>query len=190
MDIVKFPLAVVSLVLFVWLLFIQDYIAAAIKARWGKREPSQPTNQSRRSKTRPIPRSDRFGQVLSLISFAFTTASWGWAVISPESSASFGSILFFLAVVSFLVALLRLWRLPRWMSALIVTAVLCGYGVFDWEIIWKPQRGKEFKTMLVEGYHIASECSQVPAHTEMPEWMRDQSKTMAGQSRADDCGQT
>lgn len=121
-------------------------------------------------------KADRFNEVLSIISFAFTVGSWGWTVIAPDSSAMFGSALLLIAVLSSLVAILRGWPLKKAYAAVLATIVLIGFGVFDWYIILKPQRGKEFKAILVDGYHITSECSQIPGQTDMPEWMRDQSK--------------
>jgi hypothetical protein len=121
-------------------------------------------------------KANSFNELLSIISFAFTVGSWGWTVIAPDSSAMFGSALLLLAVLSLLAAVLRGWPL-RWpYAAILVIAVLAGFVAFDWYIILKPQRGKEFKAILVDGYHITSECSHIPAQTEMPEWMRDQSK--------------
>lgn len=176
MGITKFILAVVGTILFVWSLLIKDRVGEAIKRFLQRQTPQPVVAKSTRSQTRTVPRSDTSAQVLSLVSFAFTAASWGWAAVAPESSVSFGSALFFLAVVSLLIAILRMWRLPRWSSILIVVTVLVGYGLFDWYIIMRPQRGKEFKALLIEGYNIDGECSEIPGKAEMPEWMRDQSK--------------
>src|ERR1700740_3143010 len=49
------------------------------------------------------------------------------------------------------------------------------FGAFDWYVVIKPQKGKEFKNLLVDGYHITSECEGIPGTSEMPDWMRDQS---------------
>jgi hypothetical protein len=119
---------------------------------------------------------NKFNEVLGLASFALTVASWGWTVIAPDSSIWFGSFLLFIAVLSGLAALFRVWIMGRIVGSVLTIAVLISFGAFDWYVLIKPQKGKPFKTLLVDGYHITSECSGVPGTSQMPEWMRDQSK--------------
>ena len=57
-----------------------------------------------------------------------------------------------------------------------------GFAAFDWRVVVKPQRDKPFRDLLVEGYHLTNECGSIPGDTQMPTWIRDQSK--GWQSRA------
>jgi hypothetical protein len=59
------------------------------------------------------------------------------------------------------------------MTALVV---LVAFVLFDWTVVVKPQRGKPFRDLLVEGYHLTNGRESIPADTQMPTWMRDQSK--------------
>lgn len=120
-------------------------------------------------------KSARFNEVLGLVSFAFTVASWGWTVIAPDSSIWFGSALLFMGVTAMLVAIFRVWLIGKIAGSALVVAVLVLFGAFDWFVVIKPQKGKEFKTLLMEGYHISDECSVLPGKEDMPEWIRDQS---------------
>jgi len=107
---------------------------------------------------------------------ALAFASWGWTVIAPDSSAVFGSLLLFAAVLLVLVGIHRVWTRGRILFWLAVSVSIVGFGVFDWLIVVKPQRGKPFRDLLVEGYHLTNECEAIPGDTQMPTWMRDQSK--------------
>lgn len=151
------------------------------KPSWWRKHPEalQKALVALQSKVTPVPptKSDRFNEVLGLLSFAFTVASWGWTVIAPDSSIWFGSTLLLLAVVATLVAILRVWALKRVVSVLVSVVGVAAFVFFDWYVVVKPQRGKAFSDLLVEGYHISSECESMPAKTEMPEWMRVQSKS-------------
>lgn len=118
----------------------------------------------------------RFNELLSLVSFALGCASWGWTVIAPESSAIFGSALLFIAVVFAALGLQRVWTFGRIWLGVAATVLIVGFGVFDWFVVIKPQRGKPFQTLLVVGYHLTNECGAIPGKTQMPSWMRDQSK--------------
>jgi hypothetical protein len=127
-------------------------------------------------------RKDRFSdRVLGLISFACGLAAWGWSVIAPNSSAVFGSLILFAALVPTLAALRRMWSLGKFALALVAVIVMVAFGFFDWYIVVKPQRGKPFQSLLVQGYHLTSQCSSLPARQQMPEWMRDQSKEWQAQ---------
>jgi hypothetical protein len=119
---------------------------------------------------------EKRNDVLALLGFAVGMGSWGWSVIAPESSVVFGSMLLFLAISCAALALVRMWSL-RWIPATAIAIVmLLGFGVFDWYVVIKPQRGKAFKDLLTEGYHINSECGGLAGTASMPTWMRDQSK--------------
>jgi hypothetical protein len=119
----------------------------------------------------------RFDDFLGLAGFALGLASWGWSVLAPSSSASFGSILLFFALVAMAFAIRRIWSLkaPAFVGVLIVA--LLGFATFDWYIVIKPQRGKPFQALLVEGYHLTTECGGIPARQQMPPWMRDELKS-------------
>jgi hypothetical protein len=183
MATIRFMLAVVGIFLAVWLLFIQDYLVAAVRTFVLRKEtPQAPIRRTRHSRTPAISNRNRLSVALSLVSFAFTAASWGWAVVLPQSSVWVGSVLFFLAVVSLLAALLRMWPLPKLVSGVIVVLSLCGFAAFDWYIVIRPQRGRDFGEVLVGGYNLLSECSQIPAKEDMPEWMREQSKKWQGRA--------
>jgi hypothetical protein len=118
---------------------------------------------------------DKFNESLGIISFAFTVASWGWTVIAPDSSIWFGSALLFVGVTAMLVAIFRVWLIGKIAGSVLVLVVLGIFCAFDWFVVIKPQKGKEFKALLIEGYHISDECSVLPSRGEMPDWMRDQS---------------
>jgi hypothetical protein len=151
------------------------------KPSWWKKHPEalQKALVALQAKVAPVPptKPDKFNEVLGLLSFAFTVASWGWTVIAPDSSIWFGSVLLLLAVTATLVAIFRVWALKRVVFVLVSLAAVAAFVSFDWYKVIKPQRGKAFSNLLVEGYHISSECESMPGKTEMPEWMRSQSKT-------------
>ncbi len=147
--------------------------------RWWRKHPriAQEVSIAQRRKAKePLTKNDKFNDVLGLVSFAFTVASWGWTVIAPDSSALFGSFLLLVAVLASLAAIFRLWPMRIITGALLAIAALSGFGAFDWYVVIKPQKGKQFKALLVDGYHVASECEGIPGPSQMPEWMRDQSK--------------
>jgi hypothetical protein len=120
--------------------------------------------------------TQRRNDLITLIGLALAFASWGWTVIAPESSVWFGSILLFAAFASALWALWRVWALRKgwfWLPAFAAIAV---FTAFDWSVVVRPQRGEPFRDLLVEGYHLTNECESIPGTTQMPTWMRDQSK--------------
>jgi hypothetical protein len=140
-------------------------------------DTGQSQNVSRKERKQQAEESKkRRSELLNFASFGLGCASWGWSVIAPDSSAVFGSVLLLAAVVFFLMGLQRVWTVGKVWFALICVAFIAGYGVFDWYVVVKPQRGKPFKELLVEGYHLTNECQTVPGKTQMPDWMRDQSK--------------
>jgi hypothetical protein len=150
------------------------------KPSWWRKHPEalQKALAALQAKMAPVPppKRDQFNEVLGLLSLAFTVASWGWTVIAPDSSLWFGSALLFLGVATTLVAIFRVWAIKRVVFVLLSLTTVAAFVFFDLYIVIKPQRGRAFTDLLVEGYHISSECESMPAQTEMPEWMRDQSK--------------
>jgi hypothetical protein len=124
---------------------------------------------------------ERFNDLLGLASLAFTVAAWGWTALAPDSSIWFGSGLLLLSVAIAFLAVQRVWRPKRLFAACLVLVGLLIFSVFDYFIVIKPQRGKPFKDLLVQGYHISSQCGSLPAHAPMPTWMRDQSKAWQAQ---------
>jgi hypothetical protein len=145
--------------------------------------PENPTADSLGGKKQPDPeRTQRRNDLLTLIGVALGCASWGWTVLAPESSVKFGSALLFAGVAIFLLGLWRVWRNRKvWFGVTALIAIL-GFGAFDWFVVVKPQRGKVFQDLLVEGYHLTNECQSIPGDTQIPAWIRDQSK--AWQSRS------
>jgi hypothetical protein len=122
--------------------------------RWWRKHPkaTQEATVAQHNHTRPLGappvKADKFNEVLGLISFAFTVASWGWTVIAPNSSTTFGSCLFFVAVLSMLAAIFRVWSIGIIRGSVLVIATLAGFVAFDWYVVIKPQKGKEFKALL------------------------------------------
>lgn len=133
------------------------------------------------AKSSAVESKERFNEVLALIGFAGTLASWGWSVIAPNSSMVFGSTLLFIAVVAMLVAIWRMWSVGRVVSVCLALVAILGFAAFDWYIVVKPQRGKPFQALLVHGYHLTSECGSLSGQQEMPSWMRDESKVWQAQ---------
>jgi hypothetical protein len=142
------------------------------EAQFGQSSASSSTIPPPISPAKPDRRSD----VLALLGFAVGMGSWGWSVIAPETSVVFGSMLLFLAIGCAALAIVRMCSLGWIPATAIATVMLLGFGVFDWYVVIKPQRGKAFKDLLTEGYHINSECGGLAGTAAMPTWMRDQSK--------------
>jgi hypothetical protein len=133
------------------------------------------------AKASTVEKRARFNEVLSIISFACTLASWGWSVIAPESSAIAGSLLLLLAMVALLLAVIRAWSPGKIASASMSVVAILLVLVFDWYVVLKPQRGKAFQALLVHGYHLTGECRSLAGKQEMPTWMRDESKAWQAQ---------
>jgi hypothetical protein len=146
--------------------------------RYWRKHPEQrlaATAKSSASMDNAAPsKRERFNQFLGIVGVALALASWGWTVISPDTSVTFGSILLFGAVLTTVVAVARIVQ-NKFIIAAICVVALAGFSAFDWYFVISPQKGKQFKSLLVDGYHIADECGAVPASTQMPDWMKDQS---------------
>lgn len=119
---------------------------------------------------------ERSGEALALISFACGLASWGWSVVAPNSSVFFGSALLLVAISAMLAAIHKKWSPRKPTSVCIALVAIIGFSVFDWHIVIKPQRGNPFQALLVQGYHLSSECGSLTGKQQMPTWMRDESK--------------
>ncbi len=118
---------------------------------------------------------ERSKDVLALVGFACTLASWGWSAV-PNASPIFGSILLFIAAIAIAFAVRRRWSLGKLAFTCVACLAIVGFVAFDWHVVIKPQRGKPFKELLAHGYHLTSECGQLPAKQQMPSWMRDEAK--------------
>ena len=146
-------------------------------------EPIKPVSEPPKVKidkklavTTTATRREKFNELLGLIGFAGTVASWGWTVISPESSVWFGSLLLFMAVAAMSLAVFRMLVPRKILAAISVLLLFCSFVAVDWFLLIKPQRGKPFKELLAAGYHLTDECGNHPAREPMPTWMRDESK--------------
>jgi hypothetical protein len=133
------------------------------------------------AKASTVESKERFGEVLTLVGFACSLASWGWSVIAPNSSAIFGSILLFVAVFAIVAAIRRLWSLGKILSVCVAIVAILGFTTFDWYVVIKPQRAKPFQALLVHGYHLTTECGSLTGKQQMPTWMRDESKAWQAQ---------
>jgi hypothetical protein len=150
----------------------------------GAIEPKPEFIPLRQQKQEEAESKQRLNELLNLASFALGLASWGWTVVAPESSATFGSALLFLAVVFALIGVLRIWPFGKILFALLASVLVVGFGAFDWYVVIKPQRGKPFRELLLEGYHLTNECEAIPAKTETPSWIRDQSTGWQARTQA------
>jgi len=146
-----------------------------------ERERKEAKLAAQTAKASTIESKERVSEVLTLIGFACSLASWGWSVIAPNSSAIFGSILLFIAVFAMVAAIRRMWSLGKVSLACVTIVALLGLVAFDWYIVVKPQRGKPFQALLVHGYHLTSECGSLTGKQHMPVWMRDESKAWQAQ---------
>jgi hypothetical protein len=129
------------------------------------------------SKYLPNPEAqERRNELLHLIGISLGLASWGYTILVPESGYKSGTVLLFASVVVILFGIWRVWRYSRIWFSTVVLVVMTGFVAFDWFVIIRPERGKPFRDLLVEGYHLTNECQSIPANEEMPSWIRDQSK--------------
>lgn len=133
------------------------------------------------AKVSTVELKERFNEVLALVGFAGTLASWGWSVTAPNSSAIFGSILLFVAVFPIVAAIRRMWSIGKLSSVCVAIVAILGLVTFDWYIVIKPQRARPFQTLLVQGYYLRSECGSLAGKQLMPIWMRDESKAWQAQ---------
>lgn len=125
----------------------------------------------------PTSKQDAF----NLLAFASGLGAWCWSVMAPDSSPIFASLLFVLALGFMLLAVFRRWRVHRLVASFLLLLTIAGGTAFDWLLILKPQRGKPFKALLADGYHLTSECMNISGTAEMPDWMRDQSTAWQSQ---------
>ena len=123
----------------------------------------------------------RFDDFLTLAGIASGFLSWGWAVLAPTSSSIFGSILVFVGVAAFAFAIRRMFSLEPSSFVFVAAVALVGFAIFDWYIVIKPQRGKPFQDLLVQGYHLDTQCGGMPGKDTMPTWLRDESKSWQAQ---------
>jgi hypothetical protein len=145
---------------------------------------AEPLPGFRQSRIKDAESKRRLNDLLGPMGIALGLASWGWTVIAPESSRVLGSVLLLLAAISFLAGVVRTWHLRKFLATVVTIVVITCFVAFDWYIVIKPQRGKPFQALLVEGYHLTNECEIVPARTEMPAWMRDQSTEWQARTQA------
>lgn len=101
-------------------------------------------------------------------------------MIAPEPNIALGCTLLGLAVLLIFVAMCRMFQLKKfakYIAAVVYFGIAFGFGYF---VLFKPLRGKEFKTLLVAGYQIVSECQVIPANTQTPDWLHDQEERWRG----------
>lgn len=127
------------------------------------------------------PGQERWGEFLNLVGLCLALGSWGYSVISPEPNYWLGSALLFGSFLAMALAACRALSLRRIGSAAVILIVMAGFAWFDWHVVVKPQRGKPFKDLLVQGYNIRGECMGLAGANQMPTWMRDQSKEWQAQ---------
>jgi hypothetical protein len=120
--------------------------------------------------------TQRRNELLSLVGISLTFLSWGSTFLPWQTSSWLGSGLLCAAAISLVLGLWRVWGFGRIWFALPALTVAVATITLGWFGIVKPQRGKPFRDSLVEGYHLTNECESIPGNTEMPTWMRDQSK--------------
>jgi hypothetical protein len=139
-------------------------------------KPPDPRSSSSRTEIQEVAkRKERVSETLTLFGYACGLGSWAWSVVAPESSVVFASILFFLAVVFAAWSALRAFEWSGWKAVSLCLVAAVGYAAFDYQFVVAPQRGKEFKTLLAEGYHLTDECGSRSAKEPLPSWLHDQS---------------
>src|SRR5271157_2846564 len=126
-------------------------------------------------------RQQRWNEFLNFIGLCFALGSWGYSVISPEPNYWFGSLLLFGCFLAMALAACRALELRKGKSAAVIVLVMVGFAFFDWHVVVRPQKGKQFKELLVQGYNIRGECMGLTGKSQMPTWMRDQSKEWQAQ---------
>jgi hypothetical protein len=119
--------------------------------------------------------SQRKSEAFNLIGFALALVSWGWTVLAPQSSVVFGSILLLFAAVFATLGIIRAFGFGRVGSVSLLAFALVAIGFFDWKVVVSPQRGREFKGLLSEGYHLTDDCGTRSAKEPLPTWLRDKS---------------
>lgn len=129
-------------------------------------------------------RKERWSEFLNFVGLCLALGSWGYSVISPEPNYWLGSALLFGCFLAMALAARRVLELRKLGSVGVIVLVMSVFTWFDWHVVVKPQKGKAFKELLVQGYNIRGECRAGPTATSpMPTWMRDQSKEWQAQVR-------
>lgn len=135
---------------------------------------SKPSSQTRAQEDTSM-RKEKWSETLTLFGYACGLGSWAWTVLAPESSTVFASILFGLAVLFAVLSTLRAFEWRGLRALLVWTVAIIGFCAFDYRFVVSPQRGKEFKSLLGEGYHLTDECGSRSAAEPFPAWLHDQS---------------
>jgi hypothetical protein len=120
--------------------------------------------------------AQRRNDLFALIGIGLTFLSWGSTTLPGQTSPWLGSALLCAAAISILYGLWRVWKFGRIRFAVPALVMAVATVTLGWFGIVRPQRGKPFQDLLVEGYHLTNECESIPGSTEMPRWMRDQSQ--------------
>jgi hypothetical protein len=126
-------------------------------------------------------RQQKWNEVYTLVGLALALGSWGYSVISPEPNFWLGLLLLALALTAGAIGTCKVFDLRKAGAALVILFTLVGFAFFAWYVIIRPQRGKQFKELLVTGYHLTDECGSRTAKEPLPTWLRDQSMAWRGQ---------
>ena len=140
-----------------------------------------PSNAQKREAARSADRKTRkWSTVVNLLGWALALASWGYSVIAPEPNFLIGTSLLGLALLLVGLATSLAFEMKRFGTAVVVVMFLCAFAVFDYKVLFVPQRGKEATALLTQGYHIVDECSMRPYHDDDPAWMTDEQQKWVG----------
>jgi hypothetical protein len=126
-------------------------------------------------------KSQRINEMFNLVGYSLGLGAWGWTVLAPESSVVFGSVLLAVAATFGLIGIVRGMALRKTLWIPLAVVVVGGIGYFDWTVVISPQRGKEFKSLLAEGYHLTDDCGTRSAKDPLPVWLRDKSTAWQAQ---------
>lgn len=120
-------------------------------------------------------RQQKGNEVYTLVGLGLTFASWGYSVIAPEPNVYLGSGLLAAAFVLVGIGVCRVFELRGFGTAVVIVAMLSVFAVFDGYVLIAPQRGRQFKELLVDGYHLTDECGSRTASEPLPAWLHDKS---------------
>lgn len=101
-------------------------------------------------------------------------------MIAPEPNFLVGTLLLGLAFLLAGLATSLAFEMKWFGTAVVVLMFLCAFAVFDYKVLFVPQRGKEATALLTQGYHIVDECSMRPYHDDDPTWMTDEQQKWVG----------